>query len=377
MARMFGGGRSPHTLGGKLMRMNWILLLAIAILAGIGTGVLTSVNGGSFQPWAERHALRFLVGAGLVIVMALVPPRIWLRLAYPAYGIGVVLLALVPVMGVEALGAKRWLAVAGTTFQPSEIVKIALVAALARFYQTLKPDRVSSPGWVLVPLLMIFVPVVLTLRQPDLGTAVLFAATGLVMMFLAGVHAGYFAVGAVAAVAAVPLVLSRLQGYQRKRLEVFLDPDKDPLGAGYHITQAKIALGSGGISGKGFMRGTQTQLDFVPEKHTDFIFAILGEEWGFVGTVTVLGLFALVVVLALISAFRARNQFARLLLAGFAVTIFVYAFINMAMVTGIAPVVGVPLPLISYGGTNMITLMVALGIAMSAHVHGQQPLRFE
>jgi rod shape determining protein RodA len=236
---MFDGGRSPYTLGGKLMRLNWGLLLAVAILAGIGTGVLTSVNGGSFQPWAERHAMRFLVGAGLVIVMALVPPRIWLRLAYPAYGIGIVLLALVPVMGVEALGAKRWLAVAGTTFQPSEVVKIALVAALARFYQTLKSDRVSSPGWVLVPLLMIFVPVVLTLRQPDLGTAVLFAATGLVMMFLAGVHAGYYAVGAVAAVAAVPLVLSRLHGYQRKRLEVFLDPDKDPLGAGYHITQAK------------------------------------------------------------------------------------------------------------------------------------------
>lgn len=373
MRRMFSSGR-PHTLGARLWRLDWTLLLVVALLAGIGVGMLTSVNGGSFQPYAERHALRFLIGLGIVIAMAVTPLRLWMRLAYPAFAVGVVLLALVPLVGVEALGARRWLGIGGMTFQPSEIIKIALVAALARYYHDLGPERISRPTWVLVPLLMIAVPVMLTLRQPDLGTAVLFACCGLGLMLLAGVHWAYFTAGTIASLAAIPLALSRLHGYQRKRLEVFFDPDRDPLGAGYHITQAKIALGSGGVSGKGFMQGTQSQLDFVPEKHTDFILAILGEEWGFVGTAAVLLLFALLVTMALVAALRAESQFARLVIAGFALTVFIYAAINMAMVTGVAPVVGVPLPLISYGGTNMITLMISLGLAMSAHVHARDGL---
>lgn len=356
---------------GQLLDINWPLIGIAACLAAIGTGMLTSVGGGTMEPWAESHAARFLAGLALVLAMSFVPLRIWQRLAYPALALGLVLLALVPFVGAEALGARRWLNVGGFSIQPSEIVKVALVVALARYYQML-PGGESRPRHLLVPLAMILLPVVLTLRQPDLGTALLLSAEGLLLMFLAGVSGYYFFGLALAAFAALPFVLSHLHGYQRRRLEVFLDPDKDPLGAGYHIAQSKIALGSGGLAGKGYLQGTQAQLDFVPEKHTDFILAILGEEWGFLGTMTVLALIFALVAMALAMARRAETQFARLLIAGFAINVLVYALINIAMVTGVAPVVGVPLPFLSYGGTNMLSLMVAMGLAMSAHVQGRR-----
>lgn len=371
--QLFNDAR-PRTLTDKLWRIDWTLLAVVVVIGAIGTATLVSVGGGSYQPWAERHALRVVVGIGLVIVMALVPLGVWLRLSYPAFLVGLVLLALVPLVGQEALGAKRWLAFGGMSFQPSEVVKIALVAALARYYQTLPPADVSKPLKVLPPLIMILAPMLLTLRQPDLGTSLLIAFTGFGLMFLAGVSWLYYIGGAVGAFVALPFVIERLHGYQRRRLEVFLEPEKDPLGAGYHITQSKIALGSGGVTGRGYMQGTQSQLDFVPEKHTDFIFANLGEEWGFIGTIVVVALFAALVGLVLLRALRARSPFARLLLAGFALSVLVYAGINMAMVTGVAPVVGVPLPFVSYGGTSMLSLMVLLGLAMSGHVHGHDRL---
>lgn len=350
--------------------IHWPLVAIVACLAAIGTGMLVSVGGGEFQPWAESHALRFLAGLALVIAMAYVPLSIWRDAAYPAYALGLVALALVPLIGSEALGARRWLALGSVTLQPSEIVKVALICALARYYDGLTSGP-SRPRNLLPPLLLIGMPVLLTLRQPDLGTALLLTAEGLALMFLAGVSWLYFAGLAIAAFAALPLVLARLHGYQLRRLEVFLDPDKDPLGAGYHIAQSKIALGSGGLAGKGFLQGTQAQLDFVPEKPTDFIFAVLGEEWGFLGTLTVLALLAALVGTALAMARRGRSRFARAAIAGFAVMVAACALINIAMVTGVAPVVGVPLPFLSYGGTSMLSLMVALGLAMSAHVEGR------
>ncbi|MGB4866908.1 MAG: rod shape-determining protein RodA, partial [Hyphomicrobium sp.] len=329
----------------------------------------------SFQPWAERHTLRFLVAVGVVLIMAMVRPETWLRAAYPAYGVALAMLVLVPIAGVEALGAKRWLTVGGMTFQPSEFMKLALVLALARYYQWLPEERASQPVWVLIPALMIVIPVALTMRQPDLGSGVLFAMVGLVLMFLAGVSVFYFAGAGLTAVAALPVIWWQLRDYQRRRLEIFLNPDQDPLGAGYHITQSKIALGSGGVSGKGFMHGTQSQLDFVPEKHTDFIATMLGEEWGFAGLLVLLALYAILLTLMLAMAWRCRHPFGRLLIAGTAMTLFIYVFINLAMVTGMVPVVGVPLPLVSYGGTSMTTLMIGLGLAMSSHVHGARPIR--
>lgn len=362
----------PMSIGEKLRRLNWAALALVTALAAIGVATLTSVAGGSFAPWAERHTLRCIAGLAIVAGCALVPVRYWLALAIPAYVAALGLLAAVPFAGVEALGAKRWLNAGGLSLQPSEIMKVALVLVLARFYAAVPPRAVSQPHVVALPLVLIAVPVALTLRQPDLGTAVLFAGLGLGLMFLAGTSLWYFAGGAMAALLVLPLAVSRLHDYQRRRLEIFLDPASDPQGAGYHITQARIALGNGGWSGQGYLQGTQSQLDFVPEKMTDFIFVMIGEEWGFMGAAAVLGLYAALISVLFAMALSARAMPSRLLIAGAALSLSVYVTINVAMVTGLVPVVGVPLPLISYGGTSMLTLMIALGLAMSAHVHSDE-----
>jgi rod shape determining protein RodA len=375
MTGMASPNQQSQHAAAKLLRVQWLMLVAVAAVAGIGTATLYSVGGGSMQPWAEAHAVRFLAALVLVMVMGFVPLHLWMHVAYPTYFVGLILLALVPLVGVEALGARRWISFAGTSFQPSELVKVGLVLALARYYQQLPADRVSWPRAVLPPLLAIAIPVALTLKQPDLGTALLLCLLGLTLMFLAGVSWAYFLAGAAAALASLPIILRNLHGYQLKRLEVFLDPGKDPLGAGYHIAQSKIALAAGGMSGKGYMLGTQSRLQFLPESHTDFILAMFGEEWGFAGAIALLALFASIVAMGLVMALRAHSSFARLLIGGFVVMLFLYAAINVAMVTGVAPVVGVPLPLVSYGGTSMMTLMVSLGLAMSAHVHARERLR--
>ena len=373
METMFASWSTSRSLrvGDKLWRIHWPLLLTTCLLAGIGTATLYSVSGGSFQPWAERHTLRFLVMLGVVVVMAIVRLDVWMKLAYPAYLAALAMLALVPFVGSEALGAKRWIDVGPISFQPSELMKLALVAALARFYFQLPPEKVGKPQYVLAPLAMIGVPVLLTMQQPDLGSAALFVALGLSLMFLAGVPMRYFALGLLLAVASLPVIWSGMHDYQKRRVEVFINPGMDPLGAGYHITQSKIALGAGGIAGKGFMQGTQSQLDFVPEKHTDFIASIIGEEWGFTGMLILLAIYAVLILMMMIMAQRCENRFARLAIAGSAMTFFLYVFFNLAMVTGLVPVVGIPLPLVSYGGTSMTTLMIGLGVAMSAYVHGR------
>lgn len=365
----------PRSFTAKLWYVNWPALLVAGLIASIGCAALYSVSGGSFQPWAERHAMRFLIATAILLSMSMVRIQVWLRASYAVYALALVALALVPLLGSEALGARRWLSIGGFTFQPSELMKLALVAALARYYQWLPMERVSRAVWVAIPMVMIAVPVALTLRQPDLGTAALFAVCGLSLMFLAGVSAWYFVAGAASVIAAAPLIWANLHDYQRRRIETFLDPDLDPLGAGYHISQSKIAIGSGGVWGKGFLDGTQSQLDFVPEKHTDFVLTILGEEWGFAGLIVLLALFATLLALIVSMGWRCQNRFGRLVIGGSAVTLFVYVFINTAMVTGLVPVVGVPLPLVSYGGTSMMTLMIGLGLAMSAYVHRDETIR--
>jgi len=358
-----------RTLLGKLGRVNWVLVLLLCLLTGVGIVALYSVAGGAWSPWAERHAVRFLAGLGLLLCISLVPLRAWLGLALPVYLLALVLLVLVPLVGSEALGARRWLALGGVSFQPAELMKVALIAVLAAYYQAIGPTRVSRPAWVAAPLIAIALPVALTAKQPDLGTSALLAMTGLGVMLLAGVNLVYFALAGLAAVAAMPFAIGALHDYQRRRLEIFLDPGRDPLGAGYHITQSKIALGSGGISGKGFLSGTQSQLDFLPEKHTDFIFTTIAEEWGFVGALVLLVLFGALLAVLLRMSLGVVSTFGRLIVSGVLVVIFGYVTINVGMVTGLVPVVGVPLPFISYGGTSMLTLMGALGLAMCAWVH--------
>ncbi len=359
----------------KLWSLNWTFLLLITALACVGAASLYSVAGGSLDPWAETHVIRYCLGLGILFAVALVDIRVWVRAAYPTYLVALVLLVAVPFLGAENGGARRWLEFGGISFQPAEFMKIAMILAMARYYQWLSPRHMSNPLALLVPVAMVGVPVALVALQPDLGTAVLFAAVGGGILFLAGASWIYFVFGIVGVLSVVPFLWNNLHDYQKARIMTFIDPDKDPLGAGYHILQSKIALGSGGVLGKGYMKGTQSQLNFLPEKHTDFIFTMFAEEMGFVGAIALLLVYLLILLAITFMALRCQNQFGRLVAAGVGMTLFVYVFINVAMVMGLVPVVGIPLPLVSYGGTSMLTLMFGLGLVLNAHVHRKTRFR--
>ena len=356
-------------LGEKLLEFNWGFLLLLTVVASIGFAMLYSVADGSLSPWALKQMVRFAMGVSIMIVVALIDLRTWMRLAYPLYGLALVLLTAVDIVGFTGMGAQRWLNLGIIQIQPSEIMKITILLALARYFHGLTLDEVSRLRNLAVPLLLVFVPVGLVVKQPDLGTAILLTASGGVLFFAAGLAWRYFVFSIVAVLAAIPIVWERLHDYQKNRVFTFLDPERDPLGAGYHILQSKIALGAGGIFGKGFMEGTQSHLNFLPEKHTDFIFTMLGEEFGLVGGLTLLALYCVVLMFSMSVALQCRNQFGRLLALGVCVTFFFYVFINTAMVMGLLPVVGVPLPLVSYGGTAMLSLMFAFGLLMSVYIH--------
>lgn len=353
----------------KLLRLNWVMVLVIAAIAAVGAVMLYSVAGGKMDPWARIHLWRFGLGACVVLAIALIDVRVWLKLAFPIYGASLLLLAAVPLIGSSAKGAQRWLDLGGFQLQPSEMMKVALVLALAALYHRMDRASISKPHYLVLPVLMVAVPAALVLKQPDLGTAVLLFAGGIAVIFLAGVHWLYFALGIAGIGGAVPFMWQFLKDYQKQRILTFLDPERDPLGAGYHIIQSKIAIGSGGIAGKGLLGGTQSQLNFLPEKHTDFIFTTLAEELGFIGAGGLLALYILLTVLGIYIAIRCRHRFGRLLAGGVTFTLFLYVFINVAMVTGLVPVVGVPLPLVSYGGTAMMTLMVGIGFLLNISVH--------
>ena len=360
----------------KLLHLNWPIIFLIIAVSCFGFLMLYSVAGGSMTPWVNPQAQRFGVGLVVMIAMAMVPIWFWRNMAVVGYAIALVLLVLVDIIGVERNGAQRWLDLGPLDLQPSELMKIALIMLLAAYYDWLPLGKVSKPVWILVPLLFIAAPSYLVLNQPDLGTTILMVAGGGAIMFLAGVHWAYFATLIAGAVGLVTAVFQSrgtewqvLKDYQYRRIDTFLDPTQDPLGAGYHITQSKIALGSGGWTGRGFMQGTQSRLNFLPEKQTDFIFTTLAEEFGFVGAFGLLILYTLIVIFCVQSALTNKDRFASLLTMGVAVTFFLFFAVNMAMVMGLAPVVGVPLPLVSYGGSAMLVLMVAFGLVQSAHVH--------
>lgn len=363
-------GRPELTLRRKILGLNWTLILLIAAIAAIGFAMLYSVGGGSLEPWSVRQMMRFVVGLALMIAIAVVDIRIWLRLAYPIYFLALGLLGLVEVSGRIGMGAQRWIDLGFFQLQPSELMKVALVLSLAAYYHGLKDHEVSRPSRLILPLLLIGVPVALIVRQPDLGTALLIVLGSTAILYLAGVSWRYFAAAGLAGVLSVPLAWKLvLHDYQRERILTFLNPERDPLGAGYHILQSKIALGSGGTFGKGFLLGTQSHLDFLPEMRTDFIFTTLAEEFGLVGGLSLLALYFIVIVYGFATSLQVRSQFGRLVVMGITANFFLYVFINVAMVMGLIPVVGVPLPFVSYGGTAMMTLMVAFGLLMSAHVY--------
>lgn len=360
----------------KVMHLNWPLVLLLGAVASFGFLMLYSVAGGDIGQWAAPQMKRFGLGLAVMFTVALVPIWFWRNVSALAYLASLVLLVSVEFIGSVGMGAQRWLDLGFMRLQPSELTKITLVMILAAYYDWLDIRKTSRPVWVAIPLMLILIPTALVLRQPDLGTALLLMMGGGVMMFLAGVHWAYFATVAAAGAGMVTAVFSSrgtawqlIKDYQFRRIDTFLDPGSDPLGAGYHITQAKIALGSGGWAGRGFMQGTQSRLNFLPEKHTDFIFTTLAEEFGFIGAMTLLGLYALILVFCIASAMNNKDRFASLVSLGVAATLFFYFSINMAMVMGLAPVVGVPLPLVSYGGSAMLVLMLAFGLVQSAHIH--------
>jgi len=360
----------------KILYLNWPLIVLVTAVAGVGFLMLYSVAGGAMQPWAEPQMERFALGFVAMMIVAMVPIWFWRNMSALAYGVSLLLLLYVEFFGSIGMGAQRWIDLGFMRLQPSELTKITLVMFLAAYYDWLDLSKKSRPLFVLIPLVIIFVPVFLTLQQPDLGTAILLLMGGGAVMFIAGVHWAYFVTVIAAGVGAVAAVFSSrgtpwqlLQDYQYRRIDTFLDPTTDPLGAGYHITQSQIALGSGGWTGRGFMQGTQSRLNFLPEKHTDFIFTTLAEEFGFIGAASLLALYLLILAFCVVTALQARDRFATLLTLGIAVAFFLYFAINMAMVMGLAPVVGVPLPLVSYGGSAMLVLMVAFGLVQSAHIH--------
>ena len=360
----------------KILFINWGLVALIIGAASSGFVMLISVAGGSLDPWASAQMQRFSIGLVAMFVIAMTPIWIWRNVSVPIYVIAVLLLLLVEFLGSTGMGAQRWINLGFINLQPSEVAKIALVMLMAAYYDWLPNDKVSRPFWVFVPLIFISLPVLLVIQQPDLGTSILLLLSGVTVMFLAGVHWIYFGtVMALSTGLVLALFKSRgtewqlLQEYQFLRIDTFLNPDSDPLGAGYHITQSKIALGSGGWTGRGFMEGTQSRLNFLPEKHTDFIFTTIAEELGFVGSISILAIYVAIIIFCLFSALRHKERFSSLLSLGLTVTFFLFFAVNMSMVMGLAPVVGVPLPLISYGGSAMLVLMGAFGLIQSAHVH--------
>lgn len=357
------------SLGEKLRQITWGLALTILAVSSIGFVMLYSAAGFDWDPWASRQITRFAMGFAIMIAVATIDIRFWMKAAYPFYALSVVLLVAVDLMGEVGMGAQRWLDLGFVQIQPAELAKISIVLVVARYFHGINHEQIGNPLYLIWPILLTAVPAFLIFKQPKLGTTLVVLTTTAIVFFMAGVRLWKFILVGVSAGAAVPIGWSLLRDYQRQRVLTFLNPESDPLGAGYHIIQSKIALGSGGIWGKGLGGGTQSHLQFLPEKQTDFIFTMLSEEFGFVGGLVLIGLYTVIVLYGLAIALRARSQFGRLVAVGLLSGIYLNALINMAMVMGLVPVVGEPLPLVSYGGTSMLTLLFGFGILIGVYVH--------
>lgn len=356
-------------LTGKILHINWLYVILLCGLAGVGYTALFAAAGGNQEPYAARHAIRFGFGLVLMLGIALIDIRVIAKLAWPAYLGCVGLLIAVMRVGHVGKGAQRWIDLGGFQLQPSELMKIALVLALAHWFHRASWERIGNPLFLIPPLIAIAIPAGLILKQPNLGNAVITVLIGAAVFFAAGVRWWKFILVALPLPFAAQFAYGQLRDYQRARIETFLNPESDPLGAGYNIIQSKIALGSGGLWGKGLLAGTQGNLDFLPEKQTDFIFSIIGEEFGFVGSLFVLVLLGMIILGGMLIALRCTHPFGRLVALGISFNFSLYVFVNIAMVMGAIPVGGVPLPLVSHGGSAVITVMIGFGILMSVHVH--------
>ena len=353
----------------KLGQLDWGLIILLGIVGSIGITALYSAAGGHFQPWAARQILHFILGTTIMLFIALTDIKWWQRLAYPLYAAGLVLLVVVWAVGTKGMGAQRWINIGFFQLQPSELMKIAVIMALARYFHAASERDARGIVFLIPAALIIVVPVGLVMLQPDLGTAMMIILGGAGMFFIGGAPLWLFLGGMAVAAAAAPVAWHFMHDYQRQRVLIFMHPEADPLGAGYHIMQSKIALGSGGVNGRGFLNGTQSHLNFLPEKQTDFIFTLWCEEWGLFGGVALLALFALIMAYCGWIAMRCRHDFGRLLAFGLMMNFSLYCFVNIAMVMGIIPVVGVPLPLVSYGGTAVLSILAGFGLIMSCNIH--------
>lgn len=364
-----------QNLWARLHHVNWGLVLVIFAITGIGVACLYSAAGGDFSRWASKHVIRFGLGLFVLFVVALIDIRWWYKLTWPIYIGGLALLIVVEAMGHVGMGAQRWIDLGFMKLQPSELMKIAEVMALARYFHTSTLEDMRSIKYLIIPVMIVFAPVGLVLLQPDLGTSLMIIGAGGAMFFMAGAPIWMFMTIFGLIAVSIPIAWQFLHSYQKQRVLTFLDPESDPLGAGYHITQSKIALGSGGIQGKGFMEGTQSHLNFLPEKQTDFIFTLWAEEWGLAGGLLLLGLMGIVFLYGILIAMKCRHNYGRYLALGLSVNFSLYVFINISMVMGLIPVVGAPLPLISYGGTAMLAAMIGFGLMISCNIFRDSKVR--
>jgi rod shape determining protein RodA len=363
-----------HNPVSRLIQLNWPLVICITLMACVGFAMMYSAAGGSLTPWASRQMARFVFAFFLMLAIGVTPVPFLLRYAYVIYGACLIVLIGIEVAGFMGKGAKRWVDVGGVNLQPSELMKIALILALARYFHSLHEVSINRIPHLVPPLLLIFIPAVFILRQPNLGTATILVFVGATLFFMAGVKARYFLVIMAAGVLAAPVGWHFLHDYQKQRVLTFLHPEADSLGAGYNIMQSIIAIGSGGFFGKGYMHGSQGQLDFLPEKHTDFIFTMIAEEFGFLGCVFVLAVYMVLIFYGVAIGLRSRHLFGSLLSLGVAAMLFIHIVINTMMIMGLIPVVGVPLPLLSYGGSSMISMLLGFGLVQNVYINGDAKL---
>ena len=358
----------------KLKAVDYFLIIIVSIIGSMSVFSIYSTESGNFSFYTKNHLTRFLVFFSMFLVLSFVRVSFWYRQAYIFYIIGILLLLLVIFFGISASGSKRWINFFIMNLQPSELMKIAIIVCFARYYHRIQSSDIQSYKYLLQPIILLLIPCYLVITQPDLGTAILIAGSGLAIIWLAGLNLKYFIYSGLILLVSLPFVISILKPYQKSRILTFFNPDRDPLGAGYQIIQSKIAIGSGGLLGKGFLQGTQSYLEFLPEKHTDFIFTLFSEEFGFVGSMVLILLYALLIYRIIRIGFTSRSFFAKLYCFGFASALFLYIFVNIAMVVGLLPIVGAPLPIMSYGGSSMLSIMLGLSIVMSCKIYSRDPI---
>ena len=358
----------------KLKAVDYFLIIIVAIIGSLSVFSIYSTESGNFSFYTKNHLIRFLVFFSMFLILSFIRVSAWYRQAYIFYILGILLLLFVMFFGISASGSKRWINLFIMNLQPSELMKIAVIVCFARYYHRIQSSDIQSYKYLLQPIILLLIPCYLVITQPDLGTAILIAGSGLAIIWLAGLNLKYFVYSGLILLVSLPFVVSILKPYQKSRILTFFNPERDPLGAGYQIIQSKIAIGSGGFLGKGFLQGTQSYLEFLPEKHTDFIFTLFSEEFGFVGSIILIFLYTLLIYRIIRIGFLSRSFFAKLYCFGFASALFLYIFVNIAMVLGLLPIVGAPLPIMSYGGSSMLSIMLGLSIVMSCKIYSRDPV---